>query len=136
MIHFDLDSKQSEIEAIEKEMMDEGFWDDHQTSQSTVQKLNQLKNIVETCRTLKDKFQFCDEKGNSYYVSKFSDKRFIIYASDPDPGQIQPRYYAWLHHLIQDVKEINTQINIYSDQSRKIDIVKQKAYYSSWNPKI
>lgn len=61
MIHFDLDSKQSEIEAIEKEMMDEGFWDDHQTSQSTVQKLNQLKNIVETCRTLKDKFQFCDE---------------------------------------------------------------------------
>ena len=48
MIHFDLAHKQKEIEEIEQEMMAEGFWDDHAQSQATIEKLNQLKKIVET----------------------------------------------------------------------------------------
>ena len=61
MIHFDLAHKQKEIEEIEQEMMAEGFWDDHAQSQATIQKLNQLKKIVETHQELTDNFEFLEE---------------------------------------------------------------------------
>lgn len=61
MIHFDLATKQSEIEAIEQEMLVEGFWDDHQTSQATIQKLNQLRKVVETHQELTKTFKFMEE---------------------------------------------------------------------------
>lgn len=61
MIHFDLATKQSEINAIESKMMEEGFWDDHQESQSLIQRMNQLKTVTETYGDLLSRFEFFDE---------------------------------------------------------------------------
>lgn len=61
MIHFDLEHKLKEIKLIEEEMMADGFWDDHALSQSTIQKMNQLKKVVETYQSLKDSFDFMQE---------------------------------------------------------------------------
>ncbi len=61
MIHFDLESKQSEIKEIEEKMMEDGFWDDHQESQSLIQRMNQLKTISETYSDLLSRFEFFDE---------------------------------------------------------------------------
>ena len=61
MIHFDLAQKRSEIESLEKEMMSDGFWDDHQSSQATIQQLNQLKKIVETHDDLTQRYVFLQE---------------------------------------------------------------------------
>lgn len=61
MIHFDLATKQSEINAIESRMMEEGFWDDHQESQSLIQRMNQLKTVTETYGDLLSRFEFFDE---------------------------------------------------------------------------
>ena len=48
MIHFDLAQKQSKVEALEAEMVVEGFWDDHKKSAQHIQTLNQIKKIVES----------------------------------------------------------------------------------------
>ncbi len=61
MIHFDLDHLKDEIASIEEKMMAENFWDDHQKSQSTVQQLNQLRNIVNTHQELVETFMFMQE---------------------------------------------------------------------------
>ena len=61
MIHFDLATKQSEINAIESKMMEEGFWDDHQESHSLIQRMNQLKTVTETYGDLLSRFEFFDE---------------------------------------------------------------------------
>ena len=61
VIHFDLATKQSEINAIESKMMEEGFWDDHQESQSLIQRMNQLKTVTETYGDLLSRFEFFDE---------------------------------------------------------------------------
>ncbi len=61
MIHFDLAQKQSEIQSLDEEMLSEGFWDDHQSSQATIQKLNQLKKVVETHAELTQTFEFMQE---------------------------------------------------------------------------
>ena len=61
MIHFDLATKQSEINAIESKMMEEGFWDDHQESQGLIQRMNQLKTVTETYGDLLSRFEFFDE---------------------------------------------------------------------------
>lgn len=61
MIHFDLDHKRSEIKENEATMLEPGFWDDHKTSQSLIQKTNQLKKVVETFEDLKMRFESCEE---------------------------------------------------------------------------
>lgn len=85
--------------------------------------------------TILSKLQFADDKGNRYYSARFDNKRFVLYKEATDPGSIPPKYYAWLHHLIKDIKEINTKINLDTDYLIKFDIIKQKPYYFSWAPK-
>ncbi|WP_207948895.1 peptide chain release factor 2 [Erysipelothrix anatis] len=48
----DLAQKQSKVEALEAEMVVEGFWDDHKRSAQHIQTLNQIKKIVETYNQL------------------------------------------------------------------------------------
>lgn len=61
MIHFDLASKLEEIKEIETEMMADGFWDDHAHSQAVIQRLNQLKKMVETHQELSETFAFMSD---------------------------------------------------------------------------
>lgn len=84
------------------------------------------------------KFEFCDLHGNKYYTKVINgqQKRFIIYKNSFDIKNIHPKYYAWLHHLIDSIEEIKYKTNIlHNNKPTKVDIIKQKAYYSSWIPK-
>ena len=49
---FDLPSKRSEIEALEKRALDPGFWSDHKRAQSHMQSLTTLKDDVTTWERL------------------------------------------------------------------------------------
>lgn len=42
-------------------MMEPDFWDDHNSSQNYVQRLNQLRKVVETFHSLKERFTFVEE---------------------------------------------------------------------------
>ncbi len=56
-----------------------------------------------------------DELGNRYYREKGGrarprgggrpsrDKRWVIYAGEPDGSKVPPRWHAWLHHTVDDV---------------------------------
>lgn len=48
MIHFDLAQKRADIDVLEAEMLEPGFWDDHKKSASHIQKLNGLRKVVES----------------------------------------------------------------------------------------
>lgn len=85
------------------------------------------------------KFEFYDPNGNRYYssITDGYQKRFVVYKDIYDAANIAPKYHAWLHHLIDSLEEIDHKANIiYNNKSKKVDIIKQKAYYSSWSPKI
>lgn len=38
-----------------------------------------------------------DEFGNRYYISKDSDRRWVIYAGSNDASNIPPEWHGWLH---------------------------------------
>ncbi|QIK68886.1 peptide chain release factor 2 [Erysipelothrix sp. HDW6C] len=61
MIHFDLASKLERVHALEAEMVEEGFWDDHRSSAAHIQKLNSLKKVVDKHQELTDKLVSCKE---------------------------------------------------------------------------
>lgn len=61
MTHFDLESKSQEIVKLEEEMLVEGFWDDHQSSQALISNLNRLRKIVEGYHELSSQIEFASE---------------------------------------------------------------------------
>ena len=44
--YFDIDNKKNRIKELESEMLSEGFWDNQEKSNSTIEELNNLKNII------------------------------------------------------------------------------------------
>ena len=46
-----------------------------------------------------------DVLGNIYYAAKKGDRRFVVYDGPNDPSRVPPEWYAWLHHLIEDVPD-------------------------------
>lgn len=61
MIHFDLASKKLEVKALEAQMLEEGFWDDHKQSSVVIQKLNRIRKEVEGFEKLDSGFKSCAE---------------------------------------------------------------------------
>ena len=61
MTRFDLANKRNEIEKLEAEMLQEGFWDDHQSSQAIISNLNRLRKIVEGQEKLQGQIDFIFE---------------------------------------------------------------------------
>lgn len=61
MTRFDLANKRTEIEKLEAEMLQEGFWDDHQSSQAIISNLNRLRKIVEGQAKLQEQVDFIFE---------------------------------------------------------------------------
>lgn len=51
--HFDPEQKQKRIEELEKEVSKEGFWENLRNSETIIQELNALKNIVEKIENVK-----------------------------------------------------------------------------------
>ena len=52
--HFELDSKKNEIELLEKEMKQEGFWNDIELANEQNKKLSNLKKIVEEVENIEN----------------------------------------------------------------------------------
>lgn len=61
MTLFDPAKIKAEVSNLEKEMMEDGFWDDHQASAVHVQKINHKRKLVETYESLTEKFQSASE---------------------------------------------------------------------------
>ena len=84
---------------------------------------------------LVSKLKYVDNLGNKYYNSIFDNKRFIVYNGIADAAKIPPKYYLWLHKIVDEVSELDSQIDLMKDRSKFIDGVNKKVYYSSWSPK-
>jgi NADH:ubiquinone oxidoreductase subunit len=70
---------------------------------------------------------------NKYYESKKLDylgynKRFVVY-NNIKSTKIPPMWYAWLHHMINDVPR-----NIDKVSEQKIVLPKTSTRYSRWEP--
>ncbi|MCG4456366.1 peptide chain release factor 2 [Erysipelothrix rhusiopathiae] len=57
----DLAQKKAKIKELESEMVEDGFWDDHRHSSQHIQKLNQLKKVVETHHDLLERLMSCSD---------------------------------------------------------------------------
>ena len=55
MIHFDVPTKLKTIEDLEKLTLDENFWKNKSLSKQTIQKINNLKSIINLYQNLKEK---------------------------------------------------------------------------------
>lgn len=55
--HFEVESKQKEIIKLEEETLKSDFWNDKKSSEDVINKLNHLKNKVETITKLKNKIE-------------------------------------------------------------------------------
>ncbi len=55
MIHFDIPAKLKTIEELEKLTLDENFWKNRSLSKQTIQKINNLKSIINLYQNLKEK---------------------------------------------------------------------------------
>lgn len=51
---FDISNKESELQALENEMLKDGFWDDTKKSSIILQKIKTIKNKVELYNKLKN----------------------------------------------------------------------------------
>ena len=58
MTPFDLENKKVEISKLENEMLVQGFWDDHQSSQAIIANLNRLRKIVDGQQKLDEQLDF------------------------------------------------------------------------------
>lgn len=56
MSHFDLSAKEKQIEAYDKQSLEDGFWSDQKKAQSIIRLRNSLKNIVDNYSELKEQF--------------------------------------------------------------------------------
>lgn len=61
MSHFDPASKRKEIEALDQETMEDGFWSDQKKAQSVLRKRNGLKDICDSYENLKETFEGLQE---------------------------------------------------------------------------
>ncbi len=56
MSHFDLPEKEKQIQAYDKQMLEDGFWSDQKKAQNTIRKQNSLKEIVSGYKELREIF--------------------------------------------------------------------------------
>jgi NADH:ubiquinone oxidoreductase subunit len=84
---------------------------------------------------LVSKLKYVDKRGNKYYTSIFGGKRFVVYSGITDPAKIPPKYYLWLHKLIDEVSNVEDDVNLAEDKSKFSGKINKVAYYSSWAPK-
>ena len=72
---------------------------------SFIRRLSRLTTILTT--------RFCgvevghDEFGNYYYRAKSTpqglrEKRWVIYAGEPEASKVPPDWYGWLHHMAEN----------------------------------
>ena len=54
--YFDYPTKNETISKIEKEMLEENFWDNKRVAEKKINELNYLKNLVEEVSNVKNKF--------------------------------------------------------------------------------
>lgn len=59
MIHFDLASKKQQVEVLEQAMLAEDFWDNHKESAQHIQKLNQVRKVIEGYEALNEQIVSC-----------------------------------------------------------------------------
>ncbi len=55
--HFDIDSKKEEINQLQKQTEQEGFWNDRQSAEKLLKAINEKKSVVSQVETLKIKIQ-------------------------------------------------------------------------------
>jgi NADH:ubiquinone oxidoreductase subunit len=84
------------------------------------------------------RLKYVDKYGNRYYTSIFGSKRFVTYAGIADPATIPPKYYLWLHKLIDDVDLIEDNMDLIKEKFS--DKIKNTSCYSKdknpfWSPK-
>ena len=46
-----------------------------------------------------------DSLGNTYYLSKKGDKRWVVYNGSNDASRIPPEWYSWMHHQIDGLPD-------------------------------
>ena len=61
MSHFDLDQKRLKIEELTAKTMEEGFWSDPEQAQTTIRRLNAIKETVESFEKLENVLSGLDE---------------------------------------------------------------------------
>ena len=84
------------------------------------------------------KLKYVDKYGNRYYTSIFGSKRFVTYAGVADPAKIPPKYYLWLHKLVDEVDQIGDNMNLVKEGAKFSN--KNNSYClrdknASWSPK-
>lgn len=65
MSHFDLSAKEKQIEAYDKQSLEDGFWSDQKKAQSVIRLRNSLKNIVDNYSELKEQFVSLQETADA-----------------------------------------------------------------------
>lgn len=65
MSHFDLSVKEKQIEAYDKQSLEDGFWSDQKKAQSIIRLRNSLKNIVDNYSELKEQFVSLQETADA-----------------------------------------------------------------------
>ena len=55
--YFEPENKQKRIQELEEEMNKPTFWDDKKQSEKVINELNNLKNTIDKCSTLKNKIE-------------------------------------------------------------------------------
>lgn len=65
MSHFDLSAKEKQIEAYDKQSLEDGFWSDQKKAQSIIRLRNSLKNIVDNYSELKEQFVSLQETADA-----------------------------------------------------------------------
>ena len=55
--YFDSDNKLARLHELESLMNDSNFWNDKKNSESVISEINSIKNILDTCSSLKNKIE-------------------------------------------------------------------------------
>ena len=71
-----------------------------------------MMNFEQFLVSIVSKLKYVDKHGNRYYTSIFGSKRFVTYTGIADPATIPPKYYLWLHKIIDEVDEIGDNVDL------------------------
>ncbi len=102
---------------------------------SLIRRLSQVGTKLHT--KLQGLEEGADSFGNRYYRSRSrDDRRWVIYAGEPEPTKIPPAWHIWLHHVSNmplsgnGVRHELYQISPY-DESTTLE---QHQHYQAWRP--